>query len=115
MRQILAISKYSGEVLRELRVATGIDYDDLQRGILQVYTDDAGFASAAKAAALVRRYGIAREMKSAEECVAIEPALARVPVGVAVGDIVEVEIRDRRLAARVVKPPFVRNGKILVE
>ncbi len=42
-------------------------------------------------------------------------ALARVPVGVAVGDVVEVEIRDRRLAARVVKPPFVRNGKILVE
>jgi aminomethyltransferase len=42
-------------------------------------------------------------------------ALARVPAGVAVGDIVEVEIRDRRLAARVVKPPFVRNGKILVE
>jgi len=77
MRQILAISKYSGEVLRELRVATGIDYDDLQRGILQVYTDDAGFASAGKAAALVRRYGIAREIKSADECVAIEPALAR--------------------------------------
>jgi aminomethyltransferase len=42
-------------------------------------------------------------------------ALARVPVGVAVGDVVEVEIRDRHLAARVVKPPFVRNGKLLVE
>jgi D-amino-acid dehydrogenase len=77
MRQILAISKYSGEILRELRATTGIRYDDLQRGILQVYTDDAGFASAAKAAALVRRYGIAREVKSADECVAIEPALSR--------------------------------------
>jgi D-amino-acid dehydrogenase len=75
MRQILAISKYSGEVLRELRTSTGIRYDDLQRGILQIYTDDAGFASAAKAAALVRRYGVAREVKSADECVAIEPAL----------------------------------------
>jgi D-amino-acid dehydrogenase len=77
MRQILAISKYSGEVLRELRATTGIRYDDLQRGILQIYTDDAGFASAAKAAALVRRYGIAREVKNADECVAIEPALSR--------------------------------------
>ncbi len=77
MRQILAISKYSGEVLRELRSATGIRYDDLQRGILQIYTDDAGFASAAKAAALVRRYGVSREVKSADECVAIEPALVR--------------------------------------
>ena len=77
MRQILAISKYSGEVLRELRAGTGIRYDDLQRGILQVYTDKAGFASAVKAAALVRRYGVAREVKNAEECVTIEPALAR--------------------------------------
>ena len=75
MLQILAISKYSGEVLRELRAATGMHYDDLQRGILQVYTDEAGFASAAKAAELVRRYGIAREVKTADECVAIEPAL----------------------------------------
>ncbi len=41
-------------------------------------------------------------------------ALARVPGGVATGDIVHVQIRDRRLAARVVKPPFVRNGKVLV-
>jgi aminomethyltransferase len=37
-----------------------------------------------------------------------------VPAGVAVGDVVEVEVRDRRLSARVVKPPFVRNGKALV-
>ncbi|TXG80521.1 MAG: glycine cleavage system aminomethyltransferase GcvT [Rhodocyclaceae bacterium] len=41
-------------------------------------------------------------------------ALARVPKDVAIGDRVEVEVRDRRLAARVVKPPFVRNGKVLV-
>jgi aminomethyltransferase len=41
-------------------------------------------------------------------------ALARLPVGVAVGDTVEVEIRDKRLKATVVKPPFVRNGKVLV-
>ena len=75
MLQILAISKYSGDVLRELRASTGMHYDDLQRGILQVYTDEAGFASAVKAAELVRRYGAAREAKTAEECVAIEPAL----------------------------------------
>jgi aminomethyltransferase len=41
-------------------------------------------------------------------------ALARVPLGVAVGDTVQVEIRDKKLAAAVVKLPFVRNGKILV-
>jgi glycine cleavage system T protein (aminomethyltransferase) len=41
-------------------------------------------------------------------------ALARVPADVAAGDVVEVQVRDRRLAARVVKPPFVRQGKVLV-
>ncbi len=39
-------------------------------------------------------------------------ALARIPSGDA--ERVEVEIRGRRLAARVVKPPFVRGGKAAV-
>jgi aminomethyltransferase len=41
-------------------------------------------------------------------------ALARLPIEIAVGDTVHASVRDRRLAARVVKPPFVRNGKVLV-
>ena len=41
-------------------------------------------------------------------------ALARLPLAVAPGDRVEVEIRDKLYAAKVVKPPFVRNGKPLV-
>jgi len=42
-------------------------------------------------------------------------ALARLPRGVAVGDVVHVQVRDKQLAARVVKLPFVRKGKILVQ
>lgn len=38
-------------------------------------------------------------------------ALARLPMGVAINDTVEVEIRDKRLKAKVVKPVFARNGK----
>jgi D-amino-acid dehydrogenase len=75
MLRSLAISKYSGAALRELRAATGIAYDELQRGILQVYTDRKGFDDAMRAAELVRRYGIAREVKTPDECVALEPAL----------------------------------------
>jgi aminomethyltransferase len=41
-------------------------------------------------------------------------ALARLPLAVAIGSEVEVEIRDKRLKARVVKPSFVRNGKNLI-
>src|SRR5215470_9147271 len=76
MLQILAISKYSGAALRELRASAGLSYDDLQRGILQIYTDREGFDGAEAAAELVRQYGIAREVKTAEQCVALEPALA---------------------------------------
>ncbi|KMY86076.1 Aminomethyltransferase (glycine cleavage system T protein) [Candidatus Paraburkholderia calva] len=42
-------------------------------------------------------------------------AFARVPTGVAAGDTVQVIIRDKPLPARVVKLPFVRNGKVLVD
>jgi len=38
-------------------------------------------------------------------------ALARVPQDVQIGDTVQVAIRDKMLAAKVVKYPFARNGK----
>lgn len=41
-------------------------------------------------------------------------ALARVPNGVQNGDTVQVAIRDKMLAARVVKYPFARQGKAVV-
>jgi aminomethyltransferase len=41
-------------------------------------------------------------------------AFARVPLEVAPGDAVEVDIRGKRLKARAVKLPFARNGKALV-
>ena len=41
-------------------------------------------------------------------------ALARVPAAVNDGDTVRVDVRGRLLDARVVKPPFVRNGRVLV-
>jgi len=42
-------------------------------------------------------------------------ALARMPLAVKPGDEVEVEVRGRGLRARVVKPPFVRHGRVLVD
>jgi aminomethyltransferase len=41
-------------------------------------------------------------------------ALARLPAGVAVGDVVRVVVRDKELAARIVRPPFARDGKARV-
>jgi aminomethyltransferase len=42
-------------------------------------------------------------------------ALARVPRHVESGAKLEVEIRGKWLKGTVVKPPFVRHGKVLVE
>jgi len=42
-------------------------------------------------------------------------ALARLPLQVAVGEEVRVAIRDQYSEAFVVKPPFVRGGKILIQ
>jgi aminomethyltransferase len=41
-------------------------------------------------------------------------ALARLPLAIAAGDEVHVIVRDKMLRAKVVKYPFVRNGKVLV-
>jgi aminomethyltransferase len=41
-------------------------------------------------------------------------ALVRLPAGTAPGARVQVEVRDKQLEARVVKPPFVRHGKSLI-
>jgi len=41
-------------------------------------------------------------------------ALARIPLGVDIGALVQVAVRDKQLAAKVVKLPFVRHGKVLV-
>lgn len=41
-------------------------------------------------------------------------ALARVPVGVKYGDYCSVVVRDKQLKAKIVKPPFARNGKRVV-
>jgi aminomethyltransferase len=41
-------------------------------------------------------------------------ALARIPLGIAPGAEVDVQIRDKNLKAKVVSYPFARNGKALV-
>ena len=41
-------------------------------------------------------------------------ALARLPKDLTTGEIVQVQVRDKQLSAKVVKYPFVRNGKSLI-
>ena len=75
-RQMVMLSAYSRQALAELRAETGLEYDALQRGILHYFTDRPSFDDAAAAAPGLRRYGLDMEVKTSEESVAIEPALA---------------------------------------
>jgi len=73
--QILRLAVFSGRQLKALRAATGIEYDHLERGILQLYYSSEEYAKAIARAELIRKGGVALDVKSAEECLALEPAL----------------------------------------
>lgn len=75
IREMVNLGLYSRVSLQELRRETGIEYDELTRGILQFYTSKDDFLAAQEASKLLAQYGIEREVKSAEEAIAIEPAL----------------------------------------
>jgi D-amino-acid dehydrogenase len=75
--QCLNLALYSRECLQALRADTGIAYDHLERGILQFYTDAREFEHGVAAAALMREFGCDRVVRTPEECVTIEPAMAQ--------------------------------------
>ncbi len=76
IRDIVALALYGRSQLKALRAETAIKYDHLERGILHVYTDAREFAGAIAAANVMREFGCDRKSVTADECVAIEPALA---------------------------------------
>lgn len=72
---ILKLALHSRDCLQALRAELGLEYDHLEQGILHVYTDAREFEHAIPQAELMRQYGCDRIVKTAEECVQIEPAL----------------------------------------
>lgn len=80
IRAILALALDSRARLKALRRELGLEYDCLERGILHFYTDAAEFEHAIPQAALMREFGCERIVKTADECRAIEPALADAPI-----------------------------------
>ncbi|MDP1740035.1 D-amino acid dehydrogenase [Polaromonas sp.] len=76
IQQMVSLGLYSRATLQQLRATTGIDYQQKTEGILHFYTSEKEFADAQAPAALMREYGCELDMKTPDECVAIEPALA---------------------------------------
>ena len=84
-RTLAALAAYSRDCLRELRSRTAIRYDELTRGILQFATNRGDFEALARHVEAMRPLGIRREVKSAAECIALEPALGGSQVAIAGG------------------------------
>lgn len=73
---IVSLAMYSRQKLQELRDAEALEYDQLQRGILHIYSDPDALSAAMANVRLMARHGLQREILDAQACVALEPALA---------------------------------------
>lgn len=76
IRAMVRMAEYSRATLRGMRAELGIEYDHLERGILNFYRDQHEFENSQRAAGLMRDFGVERRVVSTDEVIAIEPALA---------------------------------------
>ena len=74
-RTLAGLATYSRHCLKTIREQTGIQYDHLTRGILHFATRELDMEAIARHAEAMREFGQKREVKSAAECIALEPAL----------------------------------------
>ena len=74
-RTLAGLAGHSRECLRALRAQLGIRYDHLERGILQFATNERDLEALTRHAEQTHALGIRRQVKSAGECFALEPAL----------------------------------------
>lgn len=77
IQQIVSLGMYSRGALQKLRAELGLEYDAQTKGILHFYTSQAEYDAAQEPARIMREHGCELDMKTADECVAIEPALAQ--------------------------------------
>ena len=77
--RIARLAVRSGRALRQLREHTGIEYDYCGHGILHLLRDPAALAHAGTRIAQLSSWGIDVRLMSADQCLALEPALAGAP------------------------------------
>ena len=75
-RTILSLALYSRTQLQALRRELALEYHQQARGILHLYAEPREYERAAGQVDTMRSRGLDVAIKSASECVAIEPALA---------------------------------------
>jgi D-amino-acid dehydrogenase len=78
IEQIVRLGTYSRDTLQQLRRDTGIEYAQRTQGILHFYTSRKEFDAAEAPARQMRELGCDRRVISADEAVALEPALRHI-------------------------------------
>jgi D-amino-acid dehydrogenase len=79
---ILRLGLYSRDRLKALRRETGVQYDHLEKGILQIHTDAGEFEAAHARVELLRSHGCEMHVKTAAQCMELEPALRSSRIGI---------------------------------
>ncbi|MBN2752792.1 MAG: FAD-dependent oxidoreductase, partial [Rhodospirillaceae bacterium] len=75
LERALRVSMHSREVLKAWRTEANVHYDERTCGILNFYRDGCEFDAACRANAAMNAHGLDREIKSVDDCIALEPAL----------------------------------------
>ena len=76
IRQMVNLGTYSRSQLQALRQELGLEYDQLEKGILHFYTNPAEFDAAIEPTRIMQELGCDRQIIDANRAVELEPALA---------------------------------------
>ena len=77
-RRMMRLAEYSRDVLRELRVAEHLSYEQRSLGTLQLFRNAAQLDAAGRDVEVLRSFGVPFELLGRDELARAEPALARV-------------------------------------
>ncbi len=86
IRAMVNLAEYSRDTLRAMREDLNIEYNQLSRGILNIYRDAEQFELSQVAASYMRDFGVDRRIVSIDEVLAIEPALTSAADAIVGGD-----------------------------
>ncbi len=75
-RRMVRLAEYSRDCLMDLRLETGITYDERTQGTLQLFRSQKQVESAAKDIEVLRADGVPFEVLDRDACIAAEPGLA---------------------------------------
>jgi D-amino-acid dehydrogenase len=77
--RMVRLAIYSRDCLEQLRAETGIRYDERMQGTLQLFRTQKQLDGSASDIAVLEQSGVAWERLDRDGCIAVEPALGRVP------------------------------------